>query len=1028
MAVEMRDGDGPLKVGNHSSHGVGLTAGRNALLELEQGLAAGIDASPMLAPQLLENDGESEELPRREGPPQAELDFYGSYSWSLNPHLTVREAIEHLRGEIDRLATLPGGWQSGEVVTNVYLLSSGLLNCADEYLRGPGLQLPWRLAATRAGRSARWMVESVVSNLRPRRRAFVRRWREQWLAALDEFLSVAVSEKASDPASFAESGAKLSVLLSSPLPSDLRSKRIGVPSPFRRLDLTHHDVIALGQCYVARFPDRSVSILLVGLRTSGSYFAPLLRAFLAAQGYTAVSSLTLAPSKGPGTREREDLKRYAKQGYTAVIVDDPPHTGGTIFTALEIARQAGFGRGALRVLVPVHPARRDLFKTLPADLVVTLQPEQWLKRELLDPKMVQDRMAEYFGGRNFTSASVVASDYVEELNDRLETGVSDERGARLKRIFEVQLMTDQGRKETRYVLAKSVGWGWLGYHAFFAGHQLSGFVPPVLGLRNGILYMEWIPDSANLNDPARAAYIDTAASYIAARTRRLGLATGSHAGMEPPRQDNGVRLVRESLSKAYGAFPVNILSRRRLGRLLRQQPCPFPTFIDGNMQRDEWVVGSNGLLKTDYEHHGLGKEELNVIDPAYDLADTILNWELSADEESRLVRRYVEESGDVQVEQRLILNKLLAGLWAMKRAHDQLFGKASTAERQQAFHRRFLTAWDFLTVHVARYCGGQCRPKTARRWRSPLVTLDIDGVVDRRLFGFPSTTAAGIEALALLHAHDFSVALNTARSVSEVKAYCEAYSLAGGIAEHGSYLWDAVNKRGRALLSPETATQMDELKRHLEQIPGVFLDDRHQYSIRAFTYQDKPRSLTRKLLNFIGSSGVGDGVVAPVSTLLIRHLLAELKLDRLSFHHTLIDTTIVAKEVNKGTGLLALRDWVLGEDAETIAVGDQEPDLVMFRVATRSFAPANVGCRREARLLGTQIARHSFQRGLLEIAHALVDSDAQPSGRRGEGKARSPGGDDLLMEVLRAADRTWARNLIGAVLDAAGFKISMRRE
>ena len=53
---------------------------------------------------------------------------------------------------------------------------------------------------------------------------------------------------------------------------------------------------------------------------------------------------------------------------------------------------------------------------------------------------------------------------------------------------------------------------------------------------------------------------------------------------------------------------------------------------DGNMRRAEWIVGPHGPLKTDYEHHGLGKEELNVIDPAYDLADTILNLELSPEE------------------------------------------------------------------------------------------------------------------------------------------------------------------------------------------------------------------------------------------------------------------------------------------------------------------------------------------------------------------------------------------------------------
>ena len=78
----------------------------------------------------------------------------------------------------------------------------------------------------------------------------------------------------------------------------------------------------------------------------------------------------------------------------------------------------------------------------------------------------------------------------------LQSTASDERGVRLKRIFEVQLETPDGEKQTKYVLAKSVGWGWLSYHAFLIGHRLSGFVPPILGLRDGILYMEWIPQPA----------------------------------------------------------------------------------------------------------------------------------------------------------------------------------------------------------------------------------------------------------------------------------------------------------------------------------------------------------------------------------------------------------------------------------------------------------------------------------------------------------------------------------------------------
>lgn len=982
----------------------------------------------MLAPEILRYESEHENGQVPQVVLSAERDFYESYAWCLNPHLTVREAIDRLGDEINRLAIVPHGWQTGEVVTNVFLFSCGLLNCIDEYLRGPSLRLPWRLATTRLGRFARWGVEDFLGKLRPRRRAHVRRWRTQWLAGLNDYLSVVVTGQASDPAALAESGGRLAILLRSPLPPDLRAKRVGIPSPFRRLDLTHGDVIALGQNYVRRFPDRSQAILLVGLRTSGSYFAPLLRAFFEAEGYGTVSLLTLVPSKGPGRWEAKELKGYADQGYTALIVDDPPHTGGTVFTAFEILRQAGFGRDKLKVIIPAHPARRNLFKPLPNDIVVSLEPEQWHKQALLDAKVVEGQLAEYFRNQKFVSTHVVASTRAEEFNACLQSASSDERGTRLKRVFEVHLKTLQGRKEIRYVLAKSVGWGWLGYHAFLAGHRLSGLVPPILGLRDGILYMEWIPQSASdqNNLGQGKELIDTSALYVAARARRLHLEVDSVADMNLKLQDNGVRLLGKALSRAYVAFFTDFLPWQHLGRVLWRQPCPFPTFIDGNMQRAKWIVGSHGPLKTDYEHHGMGKEELNVSDPAYDLADTILNLALSPEDESRLIRRYVDESGDIDVEQRLFLNKLLAGLWAMKKAHERLIGKAQVAERQQVFHRQFMNAWNFLTVHAARYCGDYCRPQAELRWRAPLVALDIDGVIDRRLFGFPCTTAAGIEALALLSAHKFSVAVNTARSVAEVKAYCQAYSLAGGVAEHGSYLWDAVNQRGRVLISAEALQQLDELKKNLQRIPGVFLDDRHQYSIRAFTYQNKPSGVLSRLMKSMRSLSVGDGVLAPLPALLMNHLMTDLGFDRLSFHHTTIDTTVVAKEVDKGSGLLALRNWVLGGDAETIVVGDQEPDLAMFRVATHSFAPANIGCPRQARLLGCQIVGHSYQRGLLEIARALTHPNGRQSTRRANGKMTSSRSRDLFMNVLQAADKKWTTNLMSAVYDRSTFRIFTR--
>ena len=225
----------------------------------------------MLAPDLIKDELPKDKAPLPGNGLAVEREFYEGYAWCLNPHLTVRKAIEHLRDEIGKLPKLPPGWQADEAVTNVYLLSCGLLNCADEYLRGPGLRLPWRLATTLLGRCARWMADNIL-DLRQRRRNELRQWRDLWLGALHDFLAVAVSGSATELGAFAEAGEELTSLLNATLPQELLDDRVGIPSPFRRLDMTHHDVIALGERYVERFPDRAQAILLVGLRTSGSYF------------------------------------------------------------------------------------------------------------------------------------------------------------------------------------------------------------------------------------------------------------------------------------------------------------------------------------------------------------------------------------------------------------------------------------------------------------------------------------------------------------------------------------------------------------------------------------------------------------------------------------------------------------------------------------------------------------------------------------------------------------------------------------
>jgi hydroxymethylpyrimidine pyrophosphatase-like HAD family hydrolase len=741
-----------------------------------------------------------------------------------------------------------------------------------------------------------------------------------------------------------------------------------------------------------------------------------------------VKMLTIEPNNGASRREKRELQRFAMRRYLALILDDPPHSSQTVLAALDVASRTGFTSANLKVLAPTHPAKRTWFKWLPEDNVITLLPEQWRKSELLHPKAVELRLIEYFQSRNFNQVSVAESRSVDEINSRLQNIPCDERSVRLKRIFEVQLVTPEGEKQIRYVLAKSVGWGWLSYHAFLVGYRLSGHVPPLLGLRDGILYTEWIPQHAAEPNRKRAALVGASASYVAARARRLRLEGDTAASIVLKRHDYGIQVLAKTLSRAYETVLADRLVESRLGGLVRKwSRHPYHVLIDGKMRSDEWIIGPRGLLKTDYEHHGMGKAAVNVTDPAYDLADTILNLALSQQEERTLIRQFTAESNDATVEQRLFVWKLLAGLWAMNESQEQLFNSPRGAAAQDYYHRQFMNAWNFLTVQTARYCGALCYQRKDLGWRAPLVVLDIDGVLDRRLFGFPCTTAAGIKALSLLSAHECSVTLNTTRSVAEVKDYCESYSLSGGIAEHGAYLWDAVRQREQVLISSESERQLAEVRVHLRHAPGVFLDERHRYSIRAFTYREKkPLRLLQSLLSSANPASIGDGALAPISTQIVNQLLMDLKLDRLSFCHTSIDTHIVAKENDKGTGLVAIRDWALAEDAETIAVGNSEPDLAMFRIATRCFAPANVGPRRQAQLLGCQLASHHFQQGLLEIVRKIVRVDHGQCEQCSHGESFPRDDGDLFLAVLKAADQSRMANLRRAMSEPAAFRIFVR--
>lgn len=936
----------------------------------------------------------------------SEQAFYDSYPWCLNPYPTVDSVLQYLREEIARLNQTAEAWQLRERMTNVFLLSCAITNEIDDHLVGRRYDFS-KLAKVPLGGAVARGTEKLQAQARRVREWHLRHmsaWNDRWLTALDAYLQVFVGVELPSGEVLASVKRNLATLLEVNLPPDLKSRRLRNPSFFHVRDLTHVDILRLGEKFIVAYPDRKQPIVFVGLRTAGSYFGPLLRALLHNNGYQDVESLTIRPRSAVSEREKVRISACARAGKMAVVLDEPPCSGGSTAGVVRILYKAGFPKTKVVALFPVIALYRDWSKGWGNLLdtgarALTLEPEEWHKHQMLESGFAERICQEYFHERDYVSAKVVQSAIAERFNGELRRFSDEKMHTRLKRVYEFQLQNKNGQLETRYVFAKSVGWGWLSYRAFLAGERLQKFVPPVLGLRNGILYSEWLhPVDTDTNGScSNNDWVETIASYVASRVRQLRLHDDPCADLVAENQHKGYEELAGLLSRAFASSPASAFKRPRIQHELVRRKCPVSTLVDAKMRRIEWIKNSASVLKADFEHHAMGKRELEITDPAYDIAEAILHFRLSEADENKLVQRYAQESGDQSVLDRLFQHKLLAGIWAMNHALLN-FNDAPLRHRYQEFNQRYLDAWEFMTIQVMRHCASHCVQPRSLHWRTPLVVLDVDGVMDRNVFGsFPCTTVAGLNAISLLHSHEFAIALNSARSTYEVQEYCQAYGFLGGLAEYGSAMWDAVEKKETVLVNPEALDQLEELRTELREAPGVFVNEHYRHSIRAFTF--------------------GSERTKPLPTLMIVDLMGRLNLNQLRFHQTEIDTAVIAKDVDKGTGLRALLARTGLEREQTLAVGDSDPDLDMFRVAGRSFAPSHISCRDKAAKLGCQIASRPYQPGLLEIAKRIVHPDGKHCERCAAGERSWRKSDNLFMKLLEVADRNRIVLLTQALLD-----------
>jgi hypothetical protein len=751
-----------------------------------------------------------------------------------------------------------------------------------------------------AARPSRWFPKSELT-----------RWRRDWTGCVDAACELLRTEIGS---CFFDLARGLLVSAAGVLPESALSRCMRVPEAFRCQDLTHYDVYSMMDMCLTAFEHPTRRMAIVGSRTAGAYFAPLAAAYLRGLGYSDIGWATVRPKIGFTGAERHWVRQQIRRGALLLIVDDHQNTGHTQGTMLAALRGLGAQSRDMVVAVPGHPVNPHW--TLPEEVqrgvrIFVLPPESRYKVKLLK----DEGRPEYADGFQVR---------VKHLEDG--------------------------------VIAKSTGWGWLGYHAWIANSALEGFVPRAVGFSEGILYSEWIDGEPPRNpDPARIG------EYVAKRVESLRLPHDPYFASTGYRWCGWNELI-VLLRRVYGPIFGRLYTPAIRAHLRRHYVAPKPTLLDGRMAPREWIFDGTTLYKTDYEQHNFGGGELDLVDPAWDLAGAIFEFDLSGEDERQLIHTYLRHTSDNNLPDRLLLYKLLYSAVVMRGALYWMNRKPAES------NQRYIQARDFATFQMARHCGRTI--EAPAQWTPRLFFLDLDGVLDWPHLGFPHTTPDGIRALQHLAAGGYAVVLNTLRSVRHVREYCRAYHLPGGVAEMGSVFWDAVRGVELPLVDAPALDQLSRVRDELRKMSGVLLDDSYTYSIYAYKYQDgQPHGL---------------------SAVEVEQALSNAAADRCGYVLKGSGTHIIQKDRSKAASLPQVRSYLKCSNEPVVAIDDADPGLLA--AADIAYTPANGAPELPAKC---KRMRGRRQNGFLQAAVHLTGKPA----------ARAPGSESLIDELLGVPDR-----------------------
>ncbi len=823
---------------------------------------------------------------------------------------------------------------------NAFLLAAGMSQIVEDYLFDPGMlgratNLLSRLAPGLSSpivkfNNAVYRIKLALEGWIGRKHEATR-WGDKLTQLVEELAVIASHPNEADPEVAQHAINSSAEILSEMqgLPARLRHEIIRLPSCFLSFDQQVEDFEHLMHEFSVKWPDRNKHLLLVGIRTSGSYLGPLYLAILKSMDYRNLSLITIRPGKFLTGHESKAFHRLIEQDGMALIIDDPPISGGTFYKTARMLEKAGVRRDNIVLLMQLFGERSALPANLATYQSIIIPLQDWNVQHYLSPEQVKKVLAEACA--NSTSIMDVTQIPFEEPGEIRQHAHA---------YYQVKLIDkNSGAQFSRLVHAKGIGAGYFADHALAVARVLDKYAPQMIALEHGLCYLD-LGDEAHLLSPLNiledSRYSDSMIEYILERNRMLKVPEDT--SLKIYGRNAAWDVASEMLGKIYGR---GWWTARKafIDDYVKNLSKPVnPSVIDGDIGIHNWYVADQGdkdLLKMHLSERDFSHKDLFTYDPVYDLA-SLAQESQSSGQIAHIRRAYQALSGEKVNAERWTLYQLVR-LWDINR--DNKYPPSTIARRMSHVVQEYFSEVYFKDL--------------TPRATGPLCVLDIDGVLETNPLGFASLTQPSARSMRALNQHGNRVILATGRSLHEVIDRCNAYHLAGGIGEYGAVIYDQTSGVSLPILTDDEQAALKQLRERLSAIESIRVDAEYRFSVRA--YAD-------------GSSGELHGL----NNELITSVLKEFS-DRIYAIRGNQQTDFMVTRINKRVGL---EQWLLHFDTSSqaemaeavdgkqvaLAVGDSWTDIPLLSLASQAFAPAHAALNMDQ--ADFQITGKPYQRGL----------------------------------------------------------------